>query len=263
MNSIGKGPALRRWRRILAAAAAALLILPGAGGAEEKGEDRMGFNAETIGECVPFGYGYDMQMAEDKGLAENGEFTEEFFLMQNYYGEALFQYLDRETSLKVRDEALGQPEIRMIPRPEEDQDPWQKHQSYGMQYFYIRNDLCIEQLMTDHREQLLTFAREQWDPADEQVVAFIKETMPVVLMLSREVDPDEEILMSSITGKTLVNRALRICFASVSEYDENGYFVSAENEAIKSELLKAYLPQMQKEMSEALNYPVDIERITE
>ncbi len=228
---------------------------------KEKKETEMDSHAEIVQESVPSGG--NPETAKEKGLPEDGNYTEEYYKMQNYYGEALYEYLDRKVSLKELDSAFDDMEISFRPREGDKQDAWQKHQSYGMKYFYIRNDLCVERLEAEDREMLQSFVDEKTAYTDERVISFVEKTLPLVIMYTTNADPNEEITLSLYSGRTLINKAVRLCMATVAEYDENGNFVSMENEALKSEFLRVYLPELQKELTEKLSYPVDVELISE
>ncbi len=196
---------------------------------------------------------HDLKMAEEKGLAEDGRLTDGFLQLQARYGEALFSFLNDRLDLTGLDQAIADLPLHFLPAKEEHRDVKQGAQSYGMQFFFLLNSLCIERLDPEDLEILRSA-----ETAAEVPEALIEKTWIQVILRNPELAPDTDLFWDITTGEHARNDALILGFASSPDYDENGMFRSVTDEMAKDEYLKMQLPLFAEEMTRALGHPVAV-----
>lgn len=94
----------------------------------------------------------DIKLAESKGLATNGQLTEEYFTLQSIYYNILEQYIDTLINFEEIEKSLEQNNIRKV--SESEKDIYQYLSNHN--YFYIRNTLYVEKLPKDIILKLLS-----------------------------------------------------------------------------------------------------------
>ena len=74
------------------------------------------FTNETLHECSP--YTFNVEKAEALGLAHDGIFTDEYFELQAFYCEALWNWLCIRADLCAVDTEIGKSEMNFVVRTE-------------------------------------------------------------------------------------------------------------------------------------------------
>ena len=102
------------------------------------------------------------------------------FAMYSLYTDFLVNYIIKNTSLKQREETLINSQL-LFPIDDEDKDFYQSTTGRYLNYFYIRNNIHIENLTNDETNFLINKIRNDEFEYDAEVEKFIKNTFSKVI----------------------------------------------------------------------------------
>lgn len=94
----------------------------------------------------PYPLSFNIDMAANKGLIVDGQFTKKYFEIQRIYKKVFEEYISDILSLKKYDELITNNELKFGMCPEERKDYYQKSSTLNLNYFYIKNNIHIEKL---------------------------------------------------------------------------------------------------------------------
>jgi hypothetical protein len=230
----------------------------GCGGSTDQiGEEESvtAFDNKSLQECSP--NTFDLELARSLGLADQMEFSDEYFQLQAYYTKALMIYLDDVCSIVELDQTLAQREEHFLAN-EEPVDIYQKNISFGMSFFFLRSNVCIERLGEDELRFLREAYADETECDDASLQQLVADTFANVTQAEPNQEGNVKIIFDMGSGKAVRNASVVLGLSTRAEYDEDGYFVSAEHEAEKQTFLQAAISVMAEEMSDRLQYPVEI-----
>lgn len=118
--------------------------------------------------------GIDYSLAESKGLINNGELNNEYFLLQSIYSNLLEQYINSKINIKSIEEDLDNRGYRSV----EDNDKDIYQYISNNKYFYVRNTLYVEKLPMDYIRLLLS---KNPEVLSEEYTKLIEDTYKTVI----------------------------------------------------------------------------------
>ena len=212
------------------------------------------FDNNTVKRCYP--ENHDLAAAAELGLATGDTYSDAYFELQAYYSEMLVAYIDSLASIRALDEAMEENELHLIPN-DVPTNVYQEKASFGMKFFFLRNNVCIERLSRDELEALRAMDQNQLPGDDATVQAFISETMAKVTRLMPD-KPDDMRIVIEPHGTAVPNAGIVFGFAMSAEFDADGNFVNAGHEREKNSFIEAALPEMSDELTGLLGLPVTV-----
>lgn len=207
------------------------------------------FNSESLQVCTP--HSFDSILAAEKQLADENGFTAEYFMLQSIYAEELMNYLDEKCDIHALDAEFVNHEMRFIPT-ETPRNIYQRSCSFGMQFLFLRNNICIERL--DEKDLLILRMAAN---GDAEVSELVQRTYKTVIAATSDDDPDLKVAYE-MDGKIAPNRSVVLGFAMDSEFTEDGNFVDVEHEMEKDAAIDVILPVIQEQLTQELGFPVVI-----
>lgn len=212
------------------------------------------FTNETLHECNP--YTFNVEKAAALGLAHGDAFTDEYFSLQAYYCEALWNWLCVKADLCAVDDEIGKSEMRFIVRTEY-RTIYQENQSFGTKYLYIRSNMMIENLNRDDIDTLRVLC-EKGNASSEQVMQFVEETWLRVITQNTDY-PGETITIHDMnTGRRVANCSLILGIDTMFELDSEGMMIDVEHEHDKSEFLGRLAKALGEELTDIFGIPVEV-----
>lgn len=174
------------------------------------------------------------------------------------YRYLVSRMIEEKTGLKKIDEKLKNLEKPPIPVPWEEMEDFQRQDHLGMQYFYLRNPICIERLEEDQLEALERLSEDCSQETAARAGQVIEKTYKKVLAFSE--DPVGQVqLFPSLAGEGIVSaEALLLVLAIVPEYDERGNLVDSQQEERWLRLLVSLKNQLEPIFTKRMEMPVRI-----
>ncbi|MGL4697377.1 hypothetical protein [Enterococcus larvae] len=196
---------------------------------------------------------YDIELAETKGLAENGHLSETFDQVYTMYRKVFENYLIGQLDISDFDQKLQDSSLGYSPVEESEQTIYQKDSSLDTTYIYLRNNLHIERLST---EELEIFRNLKGDPEfleNDKLKAIVESSYPKVIPLYDREDKELETSYDPSGNPSVLNRALVFEVAYKVDFDGQGNIIDRENEAAKKEYLETIIiPEMTAAFSHKL-----------
>lgn len=127
---------------------------------------------------------FDYEQAYEKGLLEDGVFTEKYNIIVDNYKRILGSILEKKLNLSKYDEQIKKSGLYFKPVKEEDKDMYQNTSLLGLDYIYIRNNFYVERLEKE-KLQLLEDLNKSKD-AIKEVVKMVLDTYPMVIREDRK-----------------------------------------------------------------------------
>ena len=97
------------------------------------------------------------------------------------YKKLFLEYVIKELELNNYDEILNRSPLNYIPISYENKDNYQKNNSKGLKYFYIRNNIYIERLTRDDISFIQKKRKNGEEVLDEEWAEFIENTYPKII----------------------------------------------------------------------------------
>ena len=212
------------------------------------------FTNETLQECDP--YTFNEIKADKLGLAHDGNFTDEYFELQSFYAETMWNWLCAKYDLMEEDRKLAENDLRFIVRTEY-VNTYQQHQSFGTKYFYIRSNIMIENLENAEITKLRGLYKAN-DMVSDDALQFIDKTWKRVNTENTDYPEDIMCIHSLATGRRIPNCCLIIGIDTMFEVDNNGIMINTEHETEKAEYLSGLASYLEKEIESILDAPVAV-----
>lgn len=213
------------------------------------------FSREDILELIPFNI--DVEEAETKGLAENGQLNEDYLKLYSFYTQAFWEYLKDQIDLPAFDQGLGNDPLRFIPKSAKYHDVYQRNMSFGMTYVYLRNHFCIERLSPDELAKLQNFLTDA--PDESAVKDFVADTYKTVILLDPAADSAAKYIYDLGTGSVCPNLCLMLGVATGLELGSDGKMLSVSHEKEKKAYLDDLSVKLAREIEMILEIPVVVE----
>ncbi len=216
---------------------------------------------KDIKKCKP-AWTFNYKRAKKKGLSDDGKtFNDKYFYIQAAYKLALSKYLKENIGLVEYDEQISKSELKFIEAKDDKKSIFQKNNPSGMKFFFIRSNIYAENLS---KEDIKTIedALLNSDDITKDILCIVKDTYKDVLSCVREDEGNKEHKIIYEAGALYygeaLNTALVIGVADSYEFNDEGNFVSIENEKLKEEYIKKLSEQIMTEFSDKLQMPVQI-----
>lgn len=221
------------------------------------------WSSPTVAEAqtyTPLTY-YDFAQAKQKGLTVSEEFSEKYLKLQMVYKCGLMQYLSDMLMLEEYEKEMAESPLGFLPCPENEQSVYQKYGMTGFKYIYLRNNLYIEKLESKELQILEECAEKETYSSDALLELAARTSREVLTNEDPTVDAETFYLIyeNRVSGiKIALNNAVVLEIATGSAFDENGNYVSLENEQKKDAAIAALRRQMLSEMDGILEMPVAV-----
>lgn len=228
------------------------LLTTGTGEQEETDDMNRQFTNETLQDCNP--YTFNKEKAEALGLADQGKFTDEYFLLQSFYCEGLWNWLCIEADLDAVDRGIGENDLRFVERTQY-VTVYQEKQSFGTRFIYIRSNIMIENLNRGDIDTL----RELWrkgDATSDEMMRYVGETW--LKVITQNIDEPGEIMCihDLSTGRRVANCSLILGIDTMMEVDSDGRMLDVEHEREKDAFLARLAGALGDELSDIFGIPV-------
>lgn len=179
--------------------------------------------------------------------------VEEKYTVEDIYREGLSSFLLQELDLEHYDGQLLESGMGYIANDEDDMSESQKMSRLGLTYIYLRNELHLERLTDEQQEKLKTEAANYHGTISDETMELITSTYANVITpqeIRTEADKEVETFYDSRLQPDLVKmNALVLMIGTMSEFDENGNYVSLEHEKEKTESLRSFAEEMERELA--------------
>lgn len=221
------------------------------------------WSSPTVAEAqtyTPLTY-YDFAQAKQKGLTVSEEFSEKYLKLQMVYKCGLMQYLSDMLMLEEYEKEMAESPLGFLPCPENEQSVYQKYGMTGFKYIFLRNNLYIEKLESKELQILEECAEKETYSSDALLELAARTSREVLTNEDPTVDAETFYLIyeNRVSGiKIALNNAVVLEIATGSAFDENGNYVSLENEQKKDAAIAALRRQMLSEMDGILEMPVAV-----
>ena len=209
---------------------------------------------------TPLSY-YDFTQVKQKGLTGSDGFSEKYLKLQMVYKCGLMQYLSDMLMLEEYEKEMAKSSLGFLPCFEDEQSVYQKYSMTGFKYSYLRNNLYIEKLESDDLQTLEECAEKKAYDSDALLELAARTCSAVITNEDSAVDAEAFYLIyeNRVSGiKAALNNAVVLEIATGSAFDENGNYISLENEQKKDAALIALRRQMLSEMDGILEMPVAV-----
>ena len=209
---------------------------------------------------IPLNY-YDFTQAKQKGLTGGNGFSEKYLELQMVYKCGFMQYLSDMLMLEEYEKEMAESPLGFLPCPENEQSVYQKYGMTGFKYIYLRNNLYIEKLERDDLQILGECAERGTYGSDALLELAARTGREVITNEDLTVDAETFYLIyeNRVSGmKSAPNNAVVLEIATSSAFDENGNYISLENEQKKDAVIVALRRQMLSEMNGILEMPVAV-----
>lgn len=243
----------------------------------------------TKGETLPMGhdvknvqqsfvqrepFDYDLRHMQALNLADaDGLPTEQYLHAEAVYLEVLAELLKDRLGLQLIDQAIAAAEEEFLLVPQEEQEPYQLRQSFGMQFIYLRNNCHIERLAEDDLALLLARTQQPAAPAgdkemgpsdesaepdamQEMVERTWKQLIRVDFPENKAGNYNVVYRIDAIMQTGVPNNALVLVIATEPAFDEKGNYVNRNHEAAKQQSLQKLARALEGEAEKELDIPV-------
>lgn len=204
---------------------------------------------------------YDFTQAKQKGLTGSEGFSEKYLKLQMVYKCGLMQYLSDMLMLEEYEKEMAESPLGFLPCPENKQSVYQKYGMTGFKYIYLRNNLYIEKLESNELQILEECAEKETYNSDALLELAARTGREVITNEDPAVDAETFYLIyeNRVSGmKSAPNNAVVLEIATASAFDENGNYISLENEQKKDAAIIELRRQMLSEMDGILEMPVAV-----
>ena len=229
-------------------------ISAGIGEQEETDDMARTFTNETLHDCIP--YTFNTEKAETLGLARDAAFTDEYFKLQAFYCEALWNWLCIKADLVAVDTEIGKNELNFIVRTLYP-TVYQEKQSFGTQYLYIRSNIMIENLSRDDLDMLRALY-EKGTAGSEEVYQFIGDTWLKVITQNTDFPADAMTILDLSNRRRVANCSLLLGIDTMYEIDNEGRIVNDEHESEKASFLNRLATALGEELTDVFGIPVEV-----
>lgn len=204
---------------------------------------------------------YDFTQARQKGLTGSDKFSEKYLRLQMVYKCGLMQYLSDMLMLEEYEKEMAESPLGFLPCSENEQSVYQKYGMTGFKYIYLRNNLYIEKLESNELQILEECAEKKTYSSDALLELAARTGREVLTNEDPTVDAETFYLIyeNRVCGiKIALNNAVVLEIATSSAFDENGNYISLENEQKKDAAIIELRRQMLSEMDGILEMPVAV-----
>lgn len=177
------------------------------------------------------------------------------------YRKYLTEYILLETRLQEYDNKIKNSELSFPVINKNDMDFYQVFSNEVLNYFYIRNDLYIEQLSQDEVTELLERINSNNYEFDKNAQEFVKKTYKKIL---KEEDSNKQNAngfgRKVLYGGIAVDENALVLGMKFNEFADEGIFGNQWIEVYKKriEFINYIFQEVKKEIEEKLDIPVEI-----
>ncbi|MGN0996887.1 MAG: hypothetical protein ACI4PG_08245 [Candidatus Ventricola sp.] len=215
-------------------------------------EKNLRTNARFLSEACPGGY--DVELAREKGLADETGFGETYFELQHAYVDALWAWLDAHLGIGAKDQELRAREERFIPARNNPVSMYEAFWSNGLDYFFLRSEVHIERLSED---DLRLLERVKDDPAGAHAAALMERTALEVTRV-RSAWGENDLVAYEPSGVFAPNTGIVLGLATRLELGANGRMLDPLHEEEKDRILAGIARQLTKDWTKAAGFNVTV-----
>lgn len=188
-------------------------------------------------------------------FSENCEFTDDFIKLSYSYKHLFGKFLIEQTGLDRLDGRIN--ELKIQPCPEEEMDFYQKYDSLGLKYFYIRGFARIDRLSEDELDLMKTSLEDSSEKSWFEIMSLINKTFKSVMTVNPEnpetvYEPKRTILREYVISGGSIPLALR----SVPEFNSEGNYLSKKAEDKRLSVFKNIAAKLDSSISKDLGCSV-------
>lgn len=205
---------------------------------------------------------YDMKLAKEKELTDKEEITDKYLKLQALYKKTLGELLVAVLELDSFDNELASNELEFIEVPDKEKGFYQKYDTLGLKYIYLRNNIHIEKLSIEDVKILKSALASEDNTAQEQLYKMIARTYPEVIKITftnpEDADFDVVYEPGAFGTKKAPNTALVLAISTSYQYDASGNVVDMKAEQTKEAYVSELRERMITEISKKIDIPVTV-----
>lgn len=220
-----------------------------------EGERSTMLNNQDIKKSLPMSY--SAVRASDKGLGENGGYSDWYFELQAFYAEGIWEMLNAQCEIMKLDEQLALSDMNFLP-VDTFKNVYQEHWNFGAKYLFLRNNVHVERLSEADLELLGGYMRDGFEPGSADVKQMVLRTLRDVICVDPNLPSDAIEYVYEPSGRAAPNNAVVLGLATMPAYGVDTLYVDAEAEALKYEAITAISEKAEQVMGEKLGVPVRI-----
>lgn len=124
---------------------------------------------------------FDYDVFVGKGLYENDELTDRYYILVKNYKILLDKYLMNKLPLKDMDNEIINSGLSFIPVEKEKMDFYQKFSAMKLKYLYLRNNLYVYKLSNSEIDTLVNLTDNQLAKPSAKLMELIDDTYRMVI----------------------------------------------------------------------------------
>ena len=123
----------------------------------------------------------DEKLLIEKGLYQDGTFSNKFYKLYRYYQILLDKYLLDKFNLEEYDNRIANSDLLFIPVKKEDKDYYGYMSSMGLKYIYLRNNIYVEKLSNEDIDKIINLSGEEINKPSKEIMDIIDRTYQTVI----------------------------------------------------------------------------------
>lgn len=181
----------------------------------------------------------------------------DYMIMQSAYYHYLLEYLCKKTDIEKSDNILKNSELNFVNIDEENMDLYQYLSSTKLSYFYIRNNIYIENLSVEEQRILIKYVK--CSEYNDEIEKLIENTLNKVIIENGS-QKEVNIPFGPITTKFMCKNGSLVIGVRYDEFNLNGKTDDEwdMNHDKQEQLLFQETLNLEYEISQKLNIPVKI-----
>ena len=124
---------------------------------------------------------FDYDVFTSKGLYENDDLTDRYYILVKNYKILLDKYLMSKLPLKDMDNEIINSGLFFIPVEKEKMDFYQKFSAMKLKYLYLRNNLYVYKLSNGEIDTLVNLSNNQLAKPSAKLMELIEDTYRMVI----------------------------------------------------------------------------------
>ncbi|MBQ5398413.1 MAG: hypothetical protein IIU14_03130 [Ruminococcus sp.] len=194
-------------------------------------------------------------ISKDEGLLFPEKIDDDFARLSYGYQYLFGRYLILQTGLDKLDKRIAENEI--LPCPGDKMEFYQKYDSTGLKYFYLRCSARIDRLSDSELERLKKALGSQDDEGWTEAMRLISSTMKKVMAVCPD-KPDTVFILKNtyFSEYRAYGDSLPVVVKTYPEYDENGNLVSEEKEELRQSIILSLCESLADALSQDLGFRV-------
>ena len=202
-----------------------------------------------------------IELLESKGLYENNDFNDRFYLLYKNYKILFERYLLNKLPLGEYDERIDKSNLLFLPVNKDNMDIYQLMSTFNLKYIYLRNILNVDKLSIEDIEMIVNLKDEELSNPSKELYELIDRTYKNVLDANRDVNDVSHMICYGEDRDYFWHDSKELVFGiRQDEYSDNGLGENEEwldNYYMQMQFLGNIILELQNKCSEILGIKVN------